>query len=180
MKVEPVFQVKVYGTPQQRGSKSPYVPKHKDGSLVTRPNGNPLVVVRDSNKKSGDWMTAVRQAAGEVWQGDLLDEPLILQVRFWFARPKGHYGTGRNAGRVKPSAPRRHAQEPDLSKLVRCLEDALTGVVYRDDRLIASYRRTGKAWTTGSAGAVVRIYRWADFQKEQDDAGDLFGGGGRS
>lgn len=177
MKVEPVFRVKVYGTPQQRGSKSPFVPRLSDGSLARRPNGNPLIVVRDSNKRSGDWMAAVRQAAGEVWQGDLLDEPLVLQVRFWFARPKSHYGTGRNADKVKASAPREHAQEPDLSKLVRCLEDALTGVVYRDDRLISGYRRTGKAWTTGSAGAVVRIYRCADFQKERSDAGDLFGGG---
>ena len=43
---------------------------------------------------------------------------------FRFMRPQGHYGTGRNAGTLKPSAPEFHIVKPDLDKVVRSLGDS--------------------------------------------------------
>jgi len=178
-KPEPVFTMHVYGTPQQRGSKSPFALKNPDGSPKRRANGSIVIVVPDDNKKSGDWMTEVRMTAGAIWRGELLAEPLVLEATFWFARPKSHYGSGKNADKLKPSAPMWHDQVPDLSKLVRCLEDGLSKVVYVDDRMISMYGEVEKAWTTGSAGAEVRLYKAAQWRND-DDARDLFSGGGRS
>ena len=66
----------------------------------------------------------------------LLAGPLELTVTFYLARPRGHYGTGRNADRLRPSAPAHPTTRPDTSKLVRALEDALTRQVYADDAQI--------------------------------------------
>ncbi len=147
----------IYGRPQQRGSKSPWNPKRGDGSLVMK-NGKPVIATMDSNKKSKPWMAAVAAAAGEVMDGrDLLTGPVRLTVTFYFSRTKAHYGTGRNAGRLKDSAPARHAQTPDLAKLIRCLEDGMTGVVWRDDKQVCCYGESSRQWTTAQERAEVLI-----------------------
>ncbi len=153
----------VYGKPQQRGSKNPMHIRNKQGKLVTRPGtDNPMIVVPDDNVKSKDWLAAVSAAAGEVCVGeDLMEGPLMLDAIFYFARPKSHYGTGRNASKVKPSAPKLHSNQPDLSKLVRSIEDAMSGVVYRDDRQIAVYSNVRKEWTETSARAEIAVGRFA-------------------
>ena len=55
---------------------------------------------------------------------------------FYRPRPKSHFGTGRNAAILKPSAPTYPIGRPDALKLARAVEDAMTGVVYSDDALI--------------------------------------------
>jgi Holliday junction resolvase RusA-like endonuclease len=52
---------------------------------------------------------------------------------FVLARPRSHYGTGRNADRLRATAPAWPCSRPDATKLLRAVEDALTGVVWRDD-----------------------------------------------
>jgi Holliday junction resolvase RusA-like endonuclease len=90
--------------------------------------------VRDSAKGSAGWKKTVAQVAGAQMSGKpLLEGPLLLEVVFWMPRPKGHYGSGRNAEKLKPSAPRFPTVKPDATKLLRALEDALTGIVWRDD-----------------------------------------------
>ena len=60
-----------------------------------------------------------------------------IELRFFFARPKAHMGTGKNAGIVLASAPRRMIVMPDVDKLCRCAIDSLTGIVFKDDSQIA-------------------------------------------
>jgi len=64
-------------------------------------------------------------------------EPITGAIRadfeFILARPKSHYGTGRNAGTLKTSAPGYHIQTPDYDNLCKLLTDALNGIVYKDD-----------------------------------------------
>lgn len=60
-------------------------------------------------------------------------EPVAVELRFGLPRPAGHWGTGRNAGVLKPSAPAYPAVKPDVDKLTRAVLDALTGVVWVDD-----------------------------------------------
>jgi crossover junction endodeoxyribonuclease RusA len=62
-----------------------------------------------------------------------------VTMLFVFPRPRSHYGTGRNAGTLKPGAPVFHTSKPDIDKLIRAILDALTqaGAV-KDDCIIAA------------------------------------------
>lgn len=150
---------RVIGRPQQRGSKNSFVPlNRKTGQPFRRANGGVVVSTVDSNKKSKDWMQQVRSAAAEVFHGELLTGPIKLCARFHFKRPAAHLGSGRNAGLIKESAPHYHTQTPDLSKLLRALEDGITGVIWNDDRQVCRYTEdTGKYWTTGSEMTEITI-----------------------
>ena len=59
-----------------------------------------------------------------------------VAITFWLPRPKGHFGSGRNADKLRPSASLFPAVTPDLDKLVRSVLDALTGVCFEDDRQV--------------------------------------------
>lgn len=115
--------IAVYGTPEPAGSKRAFVV-------------NGRARVSDANPRSRQWKERVAQAAGEQYDGELIDGPLAVELTFLQPRPKGHYGTGRNAEIVKPSAPEYPVTRPDALKLARAVEDALTGVVWRDDAQI--------------------------------------------
>lgn len=147
-----------YGKPQQRGSKSPSHVYRRDGTLVTDKNGHPIINTKDSNEKSKAWMDTVRSAAleslPEEWEP--LSCPLRLVAMFYFLRPQSHYGTGRNTGKLKPTAPACHAQSPDLAKLVRCLEDALIGTVISDDKIICGYN-VDRRWTANAERVEVSL-----------------------
>ena len=126
---------RVEGVPQPRGSKLPSLIPKRGGGWVKK-GGRPIVVARDDNKKSKPWMGVVAAAAREAYQGELLHGPIRLKVAFFFPRIKGHYGSGKNASKLKASAPVRHTQKPDVDKLCRALLDSLTGVIWGDDRQI--------------------------------------------
>lgn len=70
----------------------------------------------------------------ENWGREPLTGAVAVDVVFTFARPKSHYGTGRNADVVKESAPDKHIQAPDSDKLARLVLDGLemAGVVRND------------------------------------------------
>lgn len=149
----------VYGTPQQVGSKTPLIPKGRDGLPARRANGTVVVCMTDSNKKSKPWMAAVREAAaGATDEGfELFDCPVKVEVEFRFSRPKSHYRTGKHSSELRPDAPKWHSRTPDLDKLLRCLGDSLTSVLLRDDCLIALWVNPRKIWTQGHAGAFVIV-----------------------
>ena len=137
----------VLGHPEPRGSKTPFVPKYKNGEPVRDRNGRVIVNMVDANKKSGPWMACVRAAAHAVYSGKLLAGPIRLWVASYFSRPKCHFGTGRNCDKLKESSPRYHVQTPDEDKVLRGIQDALTGIVYVDDKQVCDGRSV-KFWTT--------------------------------
>lgn len=65
-------------------------------------------------------------------------EPLRLIARFVKSRPKAHFGTGRNSDVRKEAAPEFPTDAPDLLKLTRAIEDAMQGIVYKNDSAIVS------------------------------------------
>ena len=69
-----------------------------------------------------------------------IDQPINLEVRFYFARLKGHYGTGRNTGNLKDSAPKYHISRPDIDNLCKLIFDSLNKIFWRDDSLICSIK----------------------------------------
>lgn len=117
-----MIEFTVLGHPEPAGSKRAF--KHPHTGRVH---------VVDANQKSRPWKQEVAAEARRAYDGELLTGPLELYVSFYFARPKSHFGSGRNAGVLKSSAPGYPATRPDSTKLVRGVEDALTGVLWRDD-----------------------------------------------
>jgi len=148
---------KIPGRARPAGSKRAIPFQRGDGRLGVR--------VTDDCTKGRDWRSDIRLAAQEAYQGPILSGPLRLHVTFWFARPKGHYGTGRNARLVKPAAPIYHVQKPDTTKLLRALEDALTGLIWADDAQVCCQSAT-KRWADTS---------WVDVEIEELEVGEPAG-----
>lgn len=118
----PELLIVVHGTPQTAGSKRAFV------------RGKRAVVV-DDNARSRPWKDQIAQIASAAMNGtELLQGPLSVELAFYLTRPKGHQGTqGLNTkGRANP----RPTTRPDVLKLARAAEDALTGVVWHDDSQI--------------------------------------------
>lgn len=145
----------VYGRAQPRGSKQAVLIPKRGGGFVEK-NGRPLVAAKDMNPRSKDWMNSVRAAAHAAYQGDLLRCAVAVHVEFFLPRPKGHFGTGKNANALKASAPEWHAQKPDCDKLLRGTLDALKGVLWNDDCQVRAIEAT-KDWTMTAARAVIRV-----------------------
>ena len=93
--------------------------------------------IREANPRTRPWRQAVAAEALLTMGGrGPRDEAVELLIRYYFPRPLGHYGSGRNADLLKPSAPVHKLTAPDTSKLNRAAEDAMSGIVYRDDAQI--------------------------------------------
>jgi Holliday junction resolvase RusA-like endonuclease len=123
-----LFTLTVYGTPRPAGSKKAFPIKSK-GQFTGR------TVVTDANKNSKPWKDSIaRDAAKAMDNRPLFNGPLIVEFTFFVARPKGHFG---KRG-LSPSAPPFPAVKPDVLKLARAVEDALSGIVYRDDAQIVA------------------------------------------
>ena len=125
----------VPGIPKTAGSKRG-IPIYR-GKKGHKQFTSKVVVVEDC-KKSADWRGDVIKFATEAIKGigAPITGPVSLEVCFCFTRPKSHYGTGRNKKTIKPSAPTCHTKKPDITKLLRAVEDALTGIVCGDDSQI--------------------------------------------
>lgn len=118
------------GQPQPAGSKRAF--RHKS-------TGRVLVV--DANAKSKPWQAVVASAGSEAMNGsELLDGPLFVAMRFFQPHPKSHYRTGKHSTLLRDSAPMFPAGRPDVLKLARGVEDALSGVCWRDDAQIVIER----------------------------------------
>lgn len=103
--------------------------------------GTGRVLVVDANKNSKPWQSVVAAAGHDAMDGRrLLDGPLHVRIVFFTPRPQGHYGSGRNRAVLRASAPLFPTTRPDVLKLARGVEDALTGVCWRDDSLIVIER----------------------------------------
>jgi Holliday junction resolvase RusA-like endonuclease len=139
-----IVYLEVTGRPAPQGSKKGFA------------RGGKVAMV-EMSKYVKPWRQDVRSAA-EAWVArspDLYPLPGALSVDMVFsiARPKGHYGTGRNAGVLKPNAPAHPASMPDLSKLARSTEDALTSAgVWSDDARVVEYGRLAKRYVVDDIG----------------------------
>lgn len=117
----------VSGTPIPQGSKRAWVAG--DGKVR---------MTEDAGARHYTWRMEVtghaRQAMSNVGRfGAPYTEAVSCILTFKAHRPQSHYGTGRNAEKVKPSAPDFPAKAPDLDKLTRAVWDSLTSVVWVDD-----------------------------------------------
>lgn len=92
--------------------------------------GKPVLV--DQCKRLPDWKADVKKIAQQAMiEQQMLEKQIVhLSLYFYMPRPRSHY---RSDGKLKLNAPVRCINAPDLTKLVRAVEDAMTGTVYDDD-----------------------------------------------
>jgi Holliday junction resolvase RusA-like endonuclease len=147
---KPALTFRVYGTPGPQGSK--------------RHVGKGVMI--ESSAKVKPWREAVKYAAlqqntaGRIGSVDVhyppLDGPLLVEFCFTLARPKSA-----PKSRVYPD------RMPDLSKLIRSTEDALTDAgVWADDARIVAYHQPRKVYAGSTdpdalhtPGAVIRVWQ---------------------
>lgn len=146
----PDLSVVVFGTPAPQGSKS-FKGIH-----------NGRAILAESSKAVKPWREDVRTAAlavlDTIHEWAPLDGALIAEMVFTVRKPA--------------SAPKRRrtwpSTMPDLSKLCRSTEDALTSAgVWRDDARVVEYLRLAKVYpgedrdALTAPGAVIRVWQMA-------------------
>jgi Holliday junction resolvase RusA-like endonuclease len=114
------------------------------------------VVMSPACKRTKPWMATVSAFAKLHYQGPLLIGPVRVMIIFCFLRPKNHYGTGKNASILKASAPKYHTVKPDTTKLFRSTEDAMVGIIYRDDSQVM-HGPSEKVYVDRDPGAQITI-----------------------
>lgn len=138
--VKPPLEIIVYGLPATQGN-------HR----VSRAGA-----IYETTKNHKPWREAVKWAAREAFGNGvrpIIPGPVMVQMTFTLPKPK--------------SAPKRRVtlpdRKPDLSKLVRSTEDALTDVcAWEDDARVVSIQAAKRYPDEGpnalpSPGAVIRI-----------------------
>jgi Holliday junction resolvase RusA-like endonuclease len=127
----PALTFCVWGHPQPAGSKRALPNKGRPGAFV----------VVDDNPKARIWKHLVRKVAADVRA--LVDYPVLegavaIKVTFLRERPKAHLRKTPRGEIVRGAAPVYPITKPDTLKLMRAVEDALTGVLYGDDAQIVT------------------------------------------
>jgi len=147
----------VPGIPVSAGSKRAF--KTKTGKVIMVPASN----------KQRPWMDSVRWAAINAFERQVkIEGPISLEAIFVLPRPKGHYGTGKNLGILKKNAPAFCATRPDLSKLVRAIEDSITSIIWRDDSQVVETKASKIYGET--PGVHITIAGWWDAARKIDEA----------
>ena len=89
------------------------------------------------------WKAAIRLATYARCNGIQIDaaSPVRLALRFQMQRPRSHFGTGRNANKLKPTAPTYCLTTPDLDNSEGAVMDAITeSGLWIDDKQVCDMR----------------------------------------
>ena len=111
------FRLRVDGNPVSKGSMRAFVPKGWKRAVVTAANPN-----------TKQWEKAIKTLALEQKPVVTSDEWRVV-LRFAMKRPQR-----------LAKARKHHTTKPDIDKLVRCVLDALTGVLWVDDSQVITLR----------------------------------------
>lgn len=108
-----------------------------------------------------EWRNRVQAELREQYDGrpTIIGEVLV-RLDFEMPRPKHHFGTGRNAGVLKPSAPHWPTNSGgDLDKLVRAINDSLTdaGVWVDDAQVVEIHAIKRFADPPSEPGVTIRL-----------------------
>lgn len=129
-----MIQIIAYGLPAPQGSKR-FVGMH---------GGRGVMV--ESSKRVKPWREIVHAAALAARNGaEPLDAPLLVRMVFTMPKPA-------SAPKTRTTYP---CRMPDLSKLCRATEDALTTAgVWKDDARVVGYGRLAKVYPNEDADAL--------------------------
>ena len=107
-------------------------------------------IMIENSKKVKPWRQDVRAAAIDHYEGSVIGRAVEIEIVFLFSRPKSHFGTGKNANKLKQKAPEfvTSSQTGDIDKLCRSTLDGLSakagGTVIKDDSLVVSLKAIKK------------------------------------
>ena len=143
----------VEGMPAPGGSKSAFRHRHTGR----------IVVVDAGGKRNKQWRALVAAAGRKAMSNrEMPQPPLLLTVMFRMQRPQSHLDRHGKLRRTSPVLP---ITRPDLTKLLRSTEDALTGIVWSDDSSIAEqwvsriYAAPGEATGARITVSSIRVAR---------------------
>ena len=95
------------------------------GSKISFRNG----YMKEASSFLMPWRNQIVSACIEqkINNGEIIEQPVEIFIDFLFHRPQVHYGTGRNEGSLKPSAPQYPTTRTtgDIDKLCRSTLDVL-------------------------------------------------------
>jgi Holliday junction resolvase RusA-like endonuclease len=157
MKAEPLISFEVEGAPVTQGSKKAWYDQKNKRTIMTE----------DRSVELTSWRREVSNAAKQALAGagivDPTTDPIRVRLQFYFKRPIGHYGSGKNAKVLKDSAsPYPHGRVGDIDKITRAILDSMTDArVFVDDSQVVTLGAT-KRWAdrfTGLPGVVVDVER---------------------
>lgn len=136
--------ITIAGTPAPQGSKDFF-------------RGRPV----ESSKLVKPWRADVARAVLAHRANRHFPGALVVDAVFWLARPKAHYGTGRNATALRGDAPDYPIARGrgDTDKYARGLLDALqiAGVMDDDGQVVDLTARKRYVIPGVQSGAVVRV-----------------------
>ena len=124
--------------------------------------------MREASQFVMPWRNQIVSACIEqqINNGEIIEQPVEIFIDFLFHRPQGHFGTGRNEGNLKPSAPTYPITRStgDIDKLCRSTLDGLSvpsgGILLRDDSLVVNLRAKKSFATKGGfQGAFIHIWK---------------------
>lgn len=144
------IEFKVPGEPQAKGSMRSFLTgwPSKKWSYVKRMARltqlsnmilgwkHPDITTTSTNKNAGPWQDRIREVAEakmspflSPWAGSI-----EVFVVFYMNRPANHYVSNKRGKALKEKFENDDCnKKPDIDKLLRCLLDAMSGVVYFDD-----------------------------------------------
>ncbi|MBQ1295669.1 MAG: RusA family crossover junction endodeoxyribonuclease [Clostridiales bacterium] len=147
------LEVFVPGTPIQQGSMKAFPIRHSNGTLgvsMVHNKGNLLTAWRERIR------VALIEKYPEQLDGTQTDGgyfkqyvPVVLEVTFYLAKPKSN--------KLKEPS----NKKADLDKLVRAVNDALSGLVFYDDSQVVKILAS-KEWEseTHPQGVCLRVYQY--------------------
>lgn len=131
-----------------------------------KPQGRPRAFNRGGFSKVysplTEWRcTVLKYASDELEKREQLNGPLSVSIRYFFERPKSHFGTGKNSGKLKPSAPDYHVSRPDLDNLNKAILDAIgdSKLIQNDSQI--NVLESQKKYCAGhmKPGALIEIIK---------------------
>ena len=160
------------------------MPSDRDPILVRvvgwpRPQPRPKAYVRGQHASvydpgtAAEWRARVELAMEPHRPAVPLLGPVRIDLIFVIPRPKGHFGSGRNKDKLKPSSPRywhtakagKHGGDRD--NYAKAVADALTDAGVLDDDALICWGETRKRWARPGppkeqGGALIRIMELED------------------
>lgn len=123
--------IAVSGTPIPQGSKQAYR------------TGDRIYLV-EANKAVYEWRERIAKAAREYMEHiGIFEQPIHLELVFLMPRPK-------TVTREHPTT------KPDLDKLVRAVNDAITGIIFKDDSQVVKITASKQYAKYGMTGVIIQ------------------------
>lgn len=151
-----LFHFIIPHTPVAKGRARATIKRAKGGKPILTKEGQPIINTY-TPEKTRDFEALVRDYAQQAARGELLTCPVDLLVQFRFKIPSSYTKWQRD---LAAEGLLHHTKKPDCSNLVKAIEDACNGVLFKDDGQVVGCI-TDKAFTTEQECIVVHGYRRA-------------------